>query len=82
MAEMYVQGVSTREVKAVTEELCGHSFSASSISRIIQTLDKELKKFATRHLDEEYPYLILDACYEKTREDGVIRSQAVMIVPT
>jgi putative transposase len=79
MAEMYVQGVSTRKVKAVTEELCGHSFSASSISRINQTLDEELKKFATRRLDEEYPYLILDARYEKVREDGVIRSHAVMI---
>jgi len=79
LAEMYVQGVSTRKVKAVTEELCGHSFSASSISRINQTLDDELRKFATRRLDEEYPYLILDARYEKVREDGVIRSQAVMI---
>jgi len=79
MAEMYVQGVSTRKVKAITEELCGHSFSASSISRINQTLDEELKKFATRPLDEEYPYLILDARYEKIRQDGVIRSRAVMI---
>lgn len=79
LAEMYVQGVSTRKVKAITEELCGHAFSASSISRINQTLDEELKKFATRHLDEEYPYLILDARYEKVREDGVIRTRAVMI---
>lgn len=79
LAEMYVQGVSTRKVKAITEELCGHSFSASSISRINQVLDEELKKFATRHLDEEYPYLILDARYEKVREDGVIRTRAVMI---
>ena len=79
LAEMYVQGVSTRKVKAITEELCGHAFSASSISRINQTLDEELKKFATRHLDEEYPYLILDARYEKVRDDGVIRTRAVMI---
>jgi putative transposase len=79
LAEMYVQGVSTRKVKAITEELCGHSFSASTISRINKTLDGELKKFATRHLDEEYPYLILDARYEKVREDGVIRTRAVMI---
>jgi putative transposase len=79
LAEMYVQGVSTRKVKAITEELCGHSFSASSISRINQVLDDELKKFAARHLDEEYPYLILDARYEKVREDGVIRTRAVMI---
>jgi putative transposase len=79
LAEMYVQGVSTRKVKAITEELCGHAFSASSISRINKTLDEELHKFATRHLDEEYPYLILDARYEKVREDGVIRTRAVMI---
>ena len=61
LAEMYVQGVSTRKVKAITEELCGHSFSASTISRINKTLDTELKKFATRALEEEYPYVILDA---------------------
>jgi putative transposase len=79
LAEMYVQGVSTRKVKAITEELCGHAFSASSISRINKTLDTELEKFANRHLDEEYPYLILDARYEKVREDGVIRTRAVMI---
>ena len=79
LAEMYVQGVSTRKVKAITEELCGHSFSASTISRINKTLDTELKKFATRGLEEEYPYLILDARYEKVREDGVIRSRAVLV---
>ena len=79
LAEMYVQGVSTRKVKAITEELCGHEFSASSISRINESLDEELAKFAGRQLDEEYPYLVLDARYEKIREDGVIRSQAVMV---
>jgi transposase-like protein len=79
LSEMYVQGVSTRKVKAITEELCGHEFSASTISRMNQSLDKELEKFAKRRLEEPYPYLILDARYEKVREDGVIRSQAVMI---
>ena len=79
LAEMYVQGVSTRKVKAITEELCGHEFSASSISRINQGLDEELEKFARRPLEEEYPYLILDARYEKIREEGVIRSQAVLV---
>ena len=78
LAEMYVMGVSTRKVKAVTEELCGHSFSASTISRINKKLDEELEKFARRRLEEEYPYLILDARYEKVREEGVIRSQAVL----
>lgn len=79
LAEMYVQGVSTRKVKAITEELCGHEFSASTISRLNQSLDEELEKFATRRLEEDYPYLILDARYEKVREDGVIRSRAVLV---
>lgn len=79
LTEMYVQGVSTRKVKAITEELCGHEFSSATISRMNQQLDQELEKFAMRRLEEEYPYLILDARYEKVRESGVIRSQAVLI---
>lgn len=79
MTEMYVQGVSTRKVKAITEELCGHEVSASTISRLNVKLDEELERFATRRLSEAYPYLILDARYEKVREDGVITNQAVMI---
>lgn len=79
LAEMYVQGVSTRKVKAITEELCGHEFSASAISRVNASLDEELAKFAGRKLEEEYPYLVVDARYEKIREDGVIRSQAVLV---
>jgi putative transposase len=79
LAEMYVQGVSTRKVKAITEELCGHSFSASAIRQINKGLDQNLSEFAHRHLDEPYPYLILDARYERVREGGVIRSQAVFI---
>jgi len=79
LTEMYVQGVSTRKVKAITEELCGHEVSAATVSRMNQTLDAELEKFAKRQLEEPYPYLILDARYEKVREDGVIRSQAVLI---
>ena len=79
LAEMYVQGVSTRKVKVITEELCGHTFSASTISRINKSLDGLLRRFAQRRLDEAYPYLILDARYEKVRLDGVIQSQAVFI---
>ena len=79
MLEMYVQGVSTRKVKTITEELCGHEFSSSTISRIVQKLDEELEQFARRRLEEPYPYLILDARYEKVREDGAVRSQAVLI---
>lgn len=79
LAEMYVQGVSTRKVKAITEELCGHGFSASSISQINKGLDATLAKFAGRRLEEPYPYLILDARYEKVRDNGVIESRAVQI---
>jgi putative transposase len=77
--EMYIQGVSTRKVKAITEELCGHEFSASTVSEMVQKLDAELEAFAHRKLGEEYPYLILDARYEKVRESGTVRSQAVLV---
>jgi putative transposase len=79
LAEMYVQGVSTRKVRAITEELCGHSFSASAISEINVRLDESLAQFARRRLGEPYPYLILDARYERVRETGVISSQAVLL---
>jgi putative transposase len=79
LAEMYVQGVSTRKVKAITEELCGHSFSASSISDATARLDGALTAFAERRLSEAYPYLILDARYERIRDSGTIQSQAVLV---
>ena len=79
LAEMYIQGVSTRKVKAITEELCGHTFSASAISAVVKQLDEQLSQFAGRTLDEAYPYLIVDARYEKVRERGSIRSRAVFI---
>lgn len=61
--EMYVQGVSTRKVKAIVEELCGHEFSASTVSNMVKRLDEELERFAQRHLEEAYPYVILDALF-------------------
>src|SRR6266576_2930249 len=70
---------STRKVKAITEELCGHSFSASSISAIDRRLDDSLAQFTGRPLAEPFPYLMLDARYERVREAGVIASQAVLI---
>jgi hypothetical protein len=66
-------------VKAITEELYGHSFSASSISAINRRLDDSLAQFTGRPLAEPFPYLILDARYERVREAGVIASQAVLI---
>jgi len=79
LAQMYVQGVSTRKVKAITEELCGHAFSASAISDINAGLDAALAEFADRRLEEPFPYLIVDARYEKVRDGGVVRPAAVFI---
>jgi len=79
LIEMYVQGVSTRKVGEVAKQLCGHDFSASAVSRMNKTLDEELERFARRRLELEYPYLILDARYEKVRVEGVIRDCAVLI---
>ncbi len=75
LAEMYVQGVSARKVKAITELLAGHSFPAASISAVVKKLDDELCRFARRRLDEPFPYLILDERYEKVRVDHVIPSR-------
>ena len=79
LMQMQVHGVSTRKVAKVTEALCGHGFSASTISRLNAKLDAELGKFAERRLEGSFPYLILDARYEKVREDGVVRDRAVLI---
>lgn len=79
LAQMYVQGVSTRKVAAITEELCGHEFSASSISAITARLDAQLAEFSRRPLTEAFPYMILDARYERVREGGVIVSRAILI---
>lgn len=79
LVEMYVQGVSTRKVGAITEQLCGHQFSASTISAMVCRLDEQLKEFSERKLEEAFPYLMFDARYEKVREGGAVRSRAVQI---
>ena len=61
LAEMYVQGVSTRKVKAITEELCGHGSSASSIGALNTRLDRVWPSLPPGGFAERYPYLILDA---------------------
>src|SRR5829696_1542308 len=81
LMEMYVEGVSTRKVKDVTEELCGTSFSKSLISSLAGSLDSELKAWRKRRLEAEaYPYLFVDARYEKVRVGHRIVSQGVLIV--
>lgn len=78
LAEMYVQGVSTRKVKAVIEQLCGSSVSSTQVSRAAAQLDEVLESWRQRPLGE-IVYLYLDARYEKVRIDGQIRDMAVLI---
>ena len=78
MAEMYVQGVSTRKVSAIVEELCGTSVSSAQVSQCAKLLDAELQKWRDRPLGA-YPYLMFDARYEKVRHDGQLLDCAVLI---
>jgi putative transposase len=81
LMEMYVEGVSTRKVKDITEELCGTSFSKSLISSLAGSLDSELEAWRSRRLEAtSYPYLFVDARYEKARVDGRVVSQGVLVV--
>jgi transposase-like protein len=75
---MYVQGVSTRKVAAITEELCGLEVSSVQVSRAAALLDEELAAWRNRPLGE-IPYLILDARYEKIRHGGAVVSCAVLV---
>lgn len=78
LAEMYTSGVSTRKVKAITEELCGFEVSSSQVSRATKLLDEELTAWRERALSQ-CPYLILDARYEKVRTEGTVISCAVLL---
>ena len=78
LAEMYVQGVSTRKVKAITEELCGIEISATQVSRSTAQLDEVLQEWRERPLGE-IAYLYVDARYEKVREAGQVRDAAVLV---
>ena len=79
MAEMVVNGVSTRKVSRVMETLCGTSFSKSAVSDVCKDLDKTVKEFQTRPLEGDYPFLTVDATYFKVRENSRIVSKAFMI---
>lgn len=81
LAEMYVQGVSTRKVTHVVETLCGVRVSASEVSALVKRLDQELTAWRTRSLAETaYPYLVLDAHHEQVRREGHVRSTAMLWV--
>jgi len=80
LMEMYLEGVSTRKVKDITEALCGTSFSKSTVSRLVGGLDADLKAWRERRLDVGYPYLVVDARYEYVRTAGRVVSQGVLVV--
>jgi len=76
IAEMYVKGISTRRVTDVLEKMCGLQISSTQVSRVAKLLDEQLSKWRDRLLGE-YPYLVLDAHYEKVRKNGSVVSCAV-----
>jgi len=78
IAEMYVQGVSTRNVAAITEQLCGFEISTSTVSKLTAELDPVLKEWRERPL-ERYRYVYLDARYEKVRQGGLVLDSAVLM---
>ncbi len=78
VAEMYVQGVSTRKVTKITSELCGLDVSSSQVSRAARLLDEELEAWRSRPLGK-LPYLIIDARYEKVRHGGSVVDCAVLV---
>lgn len=80
LMEMYLQGVSTRKVSKITEELCGVSFSKSTVSQLTVELDARLKAWRTRPLStQRYPFLIVDALVIDVRRNDAIRSTGVLI---
>jgi putative transposase len=79
LAEAYIQGVSTRKMKMITEQLMGREFSSMTISRFSANLDTELDAWRVRSFQKEYPYVIIDARYESCRVDHKIIDIAVLI---
>ncbi|HEY9680007.1 MAG TPA: transposase [Oculatellaceae cyanobacterium] len=78
LAEMYVQGVSTRKVSVITEQLCGFEISSTQVSRLSKELDAQLDIWRNRPLGL-YPYIYLDARYEKVRHGGIVVDCAVLV---
>lgn len=80
IAEMYYQGVSTRRVATIMEELGGFEVSSTTVSHVAQELDEQLERIRSRRLDEQpFPYLMIDARYEKVRVEGHVVSQALLV---
>lgn len=80
LMEMVVQGVSSRKVTAITEELCGASFSKSTVSELCAGLEPRVRAFNERRLEGDYPFVLVDALFIKSREGDRVVSRAVLIV--
>ena len=79
MAEMVINGVSTRKVSTVMEALCGTSYSKSMVSEVCKELDQGIEAFKSRPLKDPYPFLMVDATYFKVRENHRIVSKALFV---
>ncbi len=79
MMEMVINGVSTRKIESITEELCGKKFSRSTISTLCKNLDPMVNAFRTRPLKSHYPFVMVDAIYVKVRENKRIQSRGLLI---
>jgi len=79
MLEMVINGVSTRTVEIITEELCGKKFSKSTVSALCKKLDPIIEAFRTRPLKYHYPFLVVDAIYVKVRDNGRVRTRGLLI---
>ncbi len=79
LMKMVVQGVSTGRVKEITTELCGREFSKSTVSRLAKDLDEQVQAWASRSLNQEYPFLMLDAMQLKVRRQKAVRSTTAML---
>jgi len=79
MIEMVINGVSTRKIQKVTEELCGQSFSKSTVSALCKRLDPIIEAFCNRTLLKHYPFVVIDALYLKAREHARVRSKGLLI---
>ena len=80
LMEMVVSGVSTRKVTKITEELCGSSFSRSTVSRLCESLDTRVEAWRRRPIsDMSYPFVVVDALVVKVRKQGAVRSTSMLI---
>jgi len=79
MMEMVINGVSTRKVTLITEELCGAQFSKSTVSELCKNLDPLVESWNHRPLTERYPFVVVDAMVTKVREDGRVRMRGLLL---